>query len=271
MLSFKYQYILILTTIIFSIKSSKNNKILELSGNEVDDTIQNAIDYSLKLFIIFYVESCPYCHHALKVLKEKIIHNYNEEDNIKFMIVNLDLRENIWLAARFNITKIPYMILIEEKKMYYFDKQFEEETVTKFIDEEKNYEDSLIIPGRVNFFDKFSLINNEVTGKILYSFKKLTDKFGIKIYWNSNLTILSLAIFLFGTFYIELKIIRFICQLFGFGKKRKENNTKVEENDSNKKKKENNKEGKKEDKKNSKNIENESDKKEKGKEKKKKE
>ena len=263
MSTFKYQYILIFSIIIFSVKSSKDTKIFQLSGNDVDEAIQNAMENSSKLFIIFHIKSCPYCHYAIKVLKEDVIKNYNEEDNIKFMTVNLDLQENIWLGSRFNITRIPYIILIEGKRMYYFDKQFDEDTVTKFINEEKNYEDSFAIPAKVNFFDKFTLINKEITGKIAESIKKISDKIGVKIYWNTSLTIILLFVIFIVIFYIEQKTIKFLCKLFGFDKKPNENkNEETVGNELNKDKKEENKEEKKEGKKNDEKKENKNDSKE---------
>ena len=103
----------------FQLTNAKK-EIMMLEGDSFDLALQNSIEAKSKLFIIFYINNCPYRPHSLKVLKEKIINNYEDEDEINFATVNLDRQSNVWLGVRFNIIRIPFIILIENKKMYHF-------------------------------------------------------------------------------------------------------------------------------------------------------
>ena len=60
--------------------------------------------------------------------EEQVIKNYEDEDEIEFGSVNLDKQSNVWLGVRFNITKIPFIILIENKRMYKYPEQLFEES-----------------------------------------------------------------------------------------------------------------------------------------------
>ena len=188
---------------LFKFSHSKQN-IFVLEGDSVELSINNAIEFNYKLFLIFHVRNCPYCAHALKVLKEKVIKHYdNDQNNIFFGSIDLNSQSNFWLGYRFNITKIPYIILIENKKMYHFESQIEESFLVKFINEEKNIEDALDIPEPLTFGRKLKVAVLELTEKIQF----LLNKFGIKIPWNTTMTHIFLIIS-FGTFiYLETKML----------------------------------------------------------------
>ena len=127
-----------------------SKKIMVIEGNNIDSAIKNSMEGKSKLFLIFTVKNCPYCSHALKILKEKVVKNFEEEEEIFFGHVDLDNQLNVWLGIRFNITKIPYIILIENNKIFHFESQFEESLVLKFINEEKNLEEGEDIPREVH-------------------------------------------------------------------------------------------------------------------------
>ena len=91
-------------------------QIMIYEGDSFDNALQNSIKERKKLFVIFYINHCSYCAHSIKVLKEQVIKNYDDEDEIEFGSVNLDKQSNVWLGVRFNITKIPFIILIENKR-----------------------------------------------------------------------------------------------------------------------------------------------------------
>ena len=197
-----------------------------LEGDSFDKELQNSIEAKSKLFLIFYISNCPYCAHAIKVLKEDIIKNYEDEDEINFATVNLDKQSNIWLGVRFNITRIPYIILIEDKRMYLFQNQFEESVVLKFIEDEKNIEDSIDIPENVGIMNKANIIMHELTERIKKTMELLFDRFGIKIYWNNTMSYILLIVLLIFVIYLENKLILFIRQICKFDKNQ---NTKAPE------------------------------------------
>ena len=237
-----YIFILILVLCLFKSSISKQHIVI-LEGDKVDLAIKNSIEYNYKLFIIFHVHNCPYCTHALKVLKDQVIKHYDDNgENMFFGSVDLDNQLNVWLGLRFNITKIPYIILIENKKMYHFESQFEESLVVKFIDEEKNFEDGEDVPESVTFMKKFKVAVKELTERM----QEIINKLGIKITWNTTMTYI-LLIFFFGTFvYVENKIIgqcRNLCQFkknnnnnINIHKKKEKSDEKIEKKNNNNKK-----------------------------------
>lgn len=206
-----------------------NKNLIELNGPNFDlNVISNK---NIKWFIIFFTANCPYCHHCVKLLNDKIIDHYESSSNIKFGVVNLDHQQNVWLGVRFNITRIPYIIFIENNLMYQFNQQFDERVVYKFIDEEKNFEDSSPVPEETTVIKKASLIYEELTERVRIFFQEKFDKYGIKIRWNNGMTI---CLFLFNLgiiMILENKVIKFLKGLC-FKEKKEEtiNDTNGQEN-----------------------------------------
>ena len=237
MKNLNYVLFIMLEFYLFGLISSEK-KILLIEGDYFDKAIQNAISSNYKLFLIFHVKKCQYCTHSLKVLKNQVIKNYEDDENIFFGSVNLDDQSNVWLGIRFNITKIPYIILIENKRMYHFESQFEESLVVKFINEEKNVEDGLEIPPSVSFRKKFEIAVEELTETIQGTLKKYL---GLKM-WSSKMTYILLAFLFVSVIYIESSIINKCKNLCKFNKKvkKEDKNTSETKNENNeyKKKKE---------------------------------
>ena len=232
-------YILLIFLIfcLFKLFSTKN--VIEIEGEQLDKEIKNSNESKFKLFLIFHVKNCHYCTHALKILNEQIIKHFDEEDEIFFGSIDLDNQLNVWLGVRFNITKIPYIILIKDNKMYQFESQFEESFVLKFINEDKNIEDGEDIPEIITFGRKFKVAVGELTENIQNFLKKR----GVKIIWNDTMTYVLLLFFFTLFIYIEGRILdqcRNICCRFN-----KNNNNNIKKNekeaqeDKNKVKKEN--------------------------------
>ena len=210
-------------------------KIIKVEGNILDNLIQDSGQGRKKLFLIFYVKNCQYCMHSLRVLKNKIVEHFEEEDEITFGVVNLDSQANIWLGIRFNITHIPYIIMIENNKLYHYESQFEESLVLKFINEEKNEEDGADINPPVKFMQKFQIGMNELTEKI----NSLLIDYGIKFGWNMTMTYIFIFLILIIFVYLESKMIN---KLKYWMTAKKRNNVKLNEEikDKNQKQKEEN-------------------------------
>ena len=153
-----------------------------LEGDQLDYVIKNATITNTKLFLIFYIPSCIYCKHALKVLNDNIKNTFDEKAPISFGIINLENQTNIWTGLRFNITRIPYIILIEKNKMYYYQNSFEEQSVMNFINEEKNIEDALDIPPPVGFLGKLNAAMKELNEKVETYFGKYGINFTNVLY-----------------------------------------------------------------------------------------
>ena len=208
--------LILISILISSIQSKKNIMILE--GDQLDYVIKNSSQSNTKLFLVFHITRCIYCRHALQVLQENIVKNFDEDDPISFGIINLEDQKNIWTGLRFNITKIPYIILIDKDKMYYYQNSFEEKLVMNFIKEEKNIEDALDIPPPVGFFGKLKAAMNELNEKI----EVLLGKYGIKKEFSSKICYIIIVLGFISLFYIEYQLIEFCKSLFR--KKNKNNN-----------------------------------------------
>ena len=247
-------YFFLFIFLIFSIfKISYTKKtVMQLVGDAFDKELQNSIESKTKLFLIFYINKCPYCAHSIKVLKEKIINNFEDEDEINFGIVNLDIRDNIWLGMRFNVTKIPFIILVENNKMYKFQKQFEESVVLKFIEDEKEIEDALEIPQDFGLTSKINAVFSEFNERIRVSMQLFLDKHGIKIKWTYAYTNIILVIFFVAFIYIENKILGCVRNTCDIKTKKSEDNKEKENNEENKDEKEEKKETKEKEEKNKK-------------------
>jgi thioredoxin-related protein len=194
-------------------------QIMIYEGDSFDTALQNSIEERKKLFVIFYINHCSYCAHSIKVLKEQVIKNYEDEDEIEFGSVNLDKQSNVWLGVRFNITKIPFIILIENKRMYKYPEQlFEESYVLNFINDEKNFEDSFDIPESVEWGTKLKIVLIEFTQKINENMQSILDKYKIGIQWNNTMTYILLALILIIFIFLESKLLMFIKYMCKFDK-----------------------------------------------------
>ena len=196
-----YILFIILITLFSNISSTK--KVMILEADQLDSQIKIASESNYKLFLLFYANNCQYCTMALKILKNQIVKNFEDEDEISFGSINLDEQKNIWLGLRFNVTKIPYVVLIEKKKMYLFNYNFDEKAVINFIIEEKSIEDALDIPEEMTFFWKLKSAMDELNENI----EKILEKFGVNKTFGMKLAyiLIILAIILF--LYLENKLI----------------------------------------------------------------
>ena len=183
--------------------SLSTKKVMILEGQQLDSQIKLASQSNYKLFVIFYVNNCEYCKMALKTLKTQVIKNFEDEDEVSFGSINLDEQKNIWFGIRFNVTRIPYVILIEKEKMYYYQNAFEENLVMKFINEEKNIEDAFDIPDEITFFMKFKAAMNELAGKL----EKILEKFGVNKTYGIKVAYFLIITGFISFIYLENKLL----------------------------------------------------------------
>ena len=222
-----FNLFILISSLFISCLSTK--QIMSLEGEELDIQIKTSMQSNFKLFLIFYVNNCPYCNMAIKILKTQIIKNFEDEDEINFGTINLDNQKNAWLGLRFNVTRIPYIILIEKNKMYLFQKNFEEKGVIYFINEEKNIEDAFDIPEEITFFSKFKAAMGELSSKI----EKVLEMFGINKKWGIKLSYFVIIVGVISFIYLENKLIDYCRNSY----KKKDNNAEnnnIKENINNK-------------------------------------
>ena len=228
-----YKNILIILIIFFSSLvniSFSANEIKLLQGDEFNKVLKNTIENKSKLFLIFFGNNCQYCIYSIKLLKEKILSYFEEDENISFGVVNLDRKVNMWIAYRFNVTEIPYIILIENKKMYRFHDTFDEFKVVEFINEEKNVEDALEIPEDAGFFSQM----NYYIANIIYKLSHFLQQFGINNDTSNILACVILGIIFLNIVYFEHKLICWVRNIMANFRKKNKNMDDNQENKDNK-------------------------------------
>ena len=90
----------------------------------------------------------------LHVVEHEVIPNCDSDNTIEFGVVNC--HDNIWLPLRFNITYIPYTVLIDtsKKQMFEFKLYSTFEHISEFIKSEKDDKDLIAVPSKYNYYTR---------------------------------------------------------------------------------------------------------------------
>ena len=196
----------ILLLIIINIYFSFGKNILELNNESFNKLVEsNKYDKNKKLLVIFYTKNCKYCQEALNVLTNEIINKSQHDNKIDFGKVNCDLRENIWLNMRFNITRIPYIILVKGKYFYELNSNYDKYELDYFINNPKENKDMILIPNDISIVQKRTIVIN-------YFFNHINDFFtsNFNISLNKNIIIFMLVL-IFILFLWFMKWILMLC------------------------------------------------------------
>ena len=132
-------------------ESEVPNHFINLTSSNLDNFVQNG-KYN-RWLLIFYSEDCKFCKHII-TLVNKIIEEKEFKNDIKFGKV--ELTYNLRLQIRFNITKIPFIVLVTNYHMYEMKFLPTEESLTNFIDSDnfdqfKDFKKDF--PQDLSFFD----------------------------------------------------------------------------------------------------------------------
>ena len=104
--------------------------VIELNDSNFDSIIQDGNNN--RWFILFYLETCYHCHRAKEVLNRILeLRDYEIINNIKFAEIEINI--NSKSDVRFNISKTPYIILVENNTMYELDLYPNEKNLKNFI------------------------------------------------------------------------------------------------------------------------------------------
>ena len=105
-------------------------EVIELNDSNIDSTIKDGI-YN-RWLILCYIETCYHCKRARQVLNDILESgNYPVINNIKF--AQIEVHKNIKSNIRFNISKVPHIILVENNTMYELDLYPNEKNLINFI------------------------------------------------------------------------------------------------------------------------------------------
>ena len=105
-------------------------EMIELNDSNIDSIIKDGI-YN-RWFILCYLETCYHCQRARQVLDDILESgNYPVINNIKF--AQIEVQKNIKSNIRFNISKVPYIILVENNTMHELELYPSEKNLLNFI------------------------------------------------------------------------------------------------------------------------------------------
>ena len=128
----KYSFYIFIS--ILSLIFSFTAQISEINHDSFKSYIEsNRYNENKKLLLIFYKQNSTLCEEAINAIEKYIIQDYNSESEIEFGKINLDLDNNIWLYLQFNITRIPYVILIKGIYFYELNKKPDKYSIKEFI------------------------------------------------------------------------------------------------------------------------------------------
>ena len=158
------------------------NKIHELNDITFDYMIREGKIY--RWFILFYSRSCGHCKRAKKEIL-KIFDDYKNISNLRF--AEMEAYQNTMTNVRFNITGVPYMILVENNKIYEMDlfpnyDNLKDFIFTNFSDVEEELKP---LPRKVKFAYVAYLILKQTLDDITDNFNRFLKSKGINFQFNT--------------------------------------------------------------------------------------
>ena len=158
------------------------NKIHELNDITFDYIIREGKIY--RWFILFYSRSCGHCRRAKKEIL-KIFDDYKNISNLRF--AEMEAYQNTMTNVRFNITGVPYMILVENSTIYEMDlfpnyDNLKDFIFTNFSEVEEELKP---LPRKVKFAYVAYLILKQTLDDITDNFNKFLKRKGINFQFNT--------------------------------------------------------------------------------------
>ena len=200
---------------ILSLIFSFTAQISEINHDSFKSYIEsNRYNENKKLLLIFYKQNSTLCEEAINAIEKYIIQDYNSESEIEFGKINLDLDNNIWLYLQFNITRIPYVILIKGIYFYELNKKPDKYSIKEFINLSPYNMIKKKIPEEINTIRKILFVLKFTFRSFRIGFYNI---FGISL--NKNAIIFIFIIILCLIIWIIKEIMSFILGLFCLIKK----------------------------------------------------
>lgn len=209
----KYSFCIFIS--ILSLIFSFTAQISEINHDSFKSYIEsNRYNENKKLLLIFYKQNSTLCEEAINAIEKYIIQDYNSESEIEFGKINLDLDNNIWLYLQFNITRIPYVILIKGIYFYELNKKPDKYSIKEFINLSPYNMIKKKIPEEINTIRKILFVLKFTFRSFRIGFYNI---FGISL--NKNAIIFIFIIILCLIIWIIKEIMSFILGLFCLIKK----------------------------------------------------
>ena len=204
-------FLFIISIIIHELLTKENNtkglflenKIYELNDTSFENIIEEGKLY--RWLILFYSDLNQNSTNAKKEI-ENIFNTYKDIAELRFAQMNIN--ENLMTSIRLNISKIPYIILLENETIYEMNLTLTHENLDEFIftifSEVKN--DLKILPKKVDkMYIKYILYKQKLDYYV-FEFNQFLLYLGIKIHLNLAGFFLCILFFIILIYYT----IRFI-------------------------------------------------------------
>ena len=176
----------------------EKSELIILNDSNFDTFVKNGENN--RWLIIFYLETCYFCHRAIDVLNDILYRNqYTKINNIKFG--KLDLLLNTKINFRFNISEVPFIFLVENNSMIELDSYPNEINILNFI--EKNFTNTakkVPIP-KIRLFEYYYIL----IGNLLSSFVDKLNNILISNQINAN-----------TEYFVLLLVYIIICIIFWY-------------------------------------------------------
>ena len=184
------------------------NKTYDLNDLIFDHVIRNGEKY--RWFIFFYSKTCGHCRRARKEIN-KLFDNLKNINSLRF--AQMEAYDNTLTNVRFNITGVPYIILIENNTMYELDLFPNFENLKNFIS--TNFtevkEDLKPLPKKVKFSYVAWVIFKQSLDSITESFNKLLKRNKINIQFNPYVFILTVFLTIIACCICLVKCCIYCC------------------------------------------------------------
>ena len=173
-------------------KEFLNDKVYELSDMTFEDSI-NAGKY-YKWCVIFYLKTCGHCKRA-KNARDKI---FKKVSDPKVRFAQLETEENMITNLRFNVTAVPYIVLIENNSMLELEKYPNEENLLNFCQSNfSNFEKEIIpYPKPIGMGKVSWIMFRETINGLVYQINNYLKKYGINYQLNFNEFLILVVLFL---------------------------------------------------------------------------
>ena len=186
------------------------------TGSKIHDLNDLFFDYMIRdgkiyrWFILFYSKTCGHCMRAKREIK-KVFEELKSNDSLRF--AQIEAYDNTMTNVRFNITGVPYIIIVENNTMHELDLYPNYENLKKFIftnfsevkDELKPF------PKKVRFHYVAWVIFKQTLDSVTASVNKFLTKKNVKIQFNPYAFILTVLITIIACCFGCVKFCIYCC------------------------------------------------------------
>lgn len=184
------------------------NKIYNLMDYDFDEKIRNGRIH--RWFILFYSKTCGHCNRARKEIA-KLFNQYKKDEILRF--AQIEAYENTLTNVRFNITGVPYIILVENDSMIELDKYPNLKNLKDFV--QANFteikSELQIFPRRVKFaYVAWFIFKQNIQG-LTRSFNKFLKKIGISFQFKPWAFLISVILITISTCTGFIRFCMYCC------------------------------------------------------------